>query len=191
MNVFIISGSPRKNSNSKKLSLALQRLSENAGLTASLIDFSEYDLPLMVHGKVDINNLSPFQNRLYQSMSSADLIYIVSPEYNWMPSAELVNFLHQMGDKPFAAMWKDKLFAIAGSSNGRGGRFPCVQLTYVINKICGFMGFESVVSPRSFESQFTQNSLDENGHSLGNEEYDKGLDLFFNFALGLAKKLNS
>ena len=151
MKVCIISGSPRKNSNSKKLSLAIKLLAESVGFSAVVIDFAEYDIPFMAQGKVELSNLTGFQHSIVKEMTDAKLIFIVSPEYNWMPSAELVNFLHQMGDIPFASMWKDKTFAMAGVSNGRGGRFPCVQLTYVINKICGFMGFESVVSPRSFE----------------------------------------
>lgn len=189
MNIAIVSGSPRKNSNSLRLSKALQRLSEGAGHHVSLIDFSEYDIPLMVQGKVDPSNLSDFQNRLKTAFESSSLIFIVSPEYNWMPSAELVNFFHQMGDKPFANMWKDKVFAIAGVSNGRGGRFPCVQIGYVLNKICGFMGFESIVSPRSFEAQFTQLALDENGNALGNDEFETGLNRFWSYAKNLNHKI--
>lgn len=143
----------------------------------------------MVNGKVDITNLTPFQYNLYSSMSRANLIFVLSPEYNWMPHAELINFVHQMGDKPFATMWKDKTFAVAGVSNGRGGKLPCIQISYVLNKICGFMGFESFVCPRTFESQFTQNVLDAEGNSLGNIEYDKGLEVYINFAVSMANKM--
>jgi chromate reductase len=188
MNISIISGSPRKNSNSLRLAKALQRLSVQGGHEAAVIDFSTYDIPLMVHGKVDPGNLTAFQNNLKNAFENASLIFLVSPEYNWLPSAELVNFFHQMGDKPFANMWKDKVFAVAGVSNGRGGRFPCVQIGYVLNKICGFMGFESVVSPRNFESHFTPAVLDENGNSLGNDEFDQGLERFWSFAYKLNQK---
>lgn len=190
MKICILSGSPRKNSNTKKLALAIQNQLIKKNFSVNTIDFSEYDIPLMVSGKVDIANLTAFQHSLYTSMSDANLIFVLSPEYNWMPSAELINFFHQMGDKPYASMWKDKTFAVAGVSNGRGGKLPCIQISYVLNKICGFMGFESFVCPRTFESQFTQNVLDGEGKSLGNIEFDNGLEVYINFAVSMAKKMN-
>ncbi len=144
----------------------------------------------MANGDLDENNLTPFQQHLKDSMAAASLIFIISPEYNWMPSAELINFIHQMTDRPYEKMWSNKVFAIAGSSNGRGGKFPTVQLTYVLNKINSVMHYDSIVVPRVFESQFTQKALDENGQSLGNEEYDKGLNLFVDVALKTAKRWN-
>ncbi len=191
MNICIISGSPRKNSNSLKVAKAIEIAAKGKGIEEIyLVKFDEYDIPLMANGDLDENNLTQFQQQLKDSMDAASLIFIISPEYNWMPSAELINFIHQMTDRPYASMWSDKVFAIAGSSNGRGGKFPTVQLTYVLNKINSVMHYDSIVVPRVFESQFTQKALDENGQSLGNEEYDKGLNLFVDVALKTATRWN-
>ena len=97
--------------------------------------------------------------------------------------------LHTFGDRPYASAWEDKLFVTCGVSNGRGGRMPAVQLGYSINKIISVFNFESVVSAKIFESQFTQKVIDENGHSLGNEEYDKGIRAFVSYNLNLSIRL--
>jgi chromate reductase len=189
MNICIISGSPRKNANSLKLAKRIANYAEQEGQHhTAIVSFENYDIPLMAQGSVNILNLSPFQQQLKSSMESADLIFLISPEYNWMPSAEVVNFFHQMGDKPFASMWTEKVFAVAGVSNGRGGRFPTIQMTYVLNKLIGFMNFNSLVAPRVFESQFTQTAINDQGESMGNAEYDKGFVQYLESAMEVARR---
>ena len=83
-------------------------------------------------------------------------------------------------------MWDKKVFAVAGISNGRGGKMPGIQLMYILNKIINYSNWDSVVSPRNFESHFTQLALDENGDSLGNAEYDAGLSAYIDYALKVA-----
>jgi hypothetical protein len=48
--------------------------------------------------------------------------------------------------------------------------------------------FESFVSAKMFESQFTDKALDENGLSLGNEEYNKGLQSFIDYNLKVTER---
>lgn len=187
MKVCILSGSPGENSNTIKISKAIyNKLSAIAAV--EIVDFSKSDIPLSGHGNVNISQLTVFQKHLYQSMSEAELVFIISPEYNWMPSAEIINFINQMADKPFSSMWDNKVFALAGVSNGRGGKMPIVQLLTMLSKVLGFMNFNSIISPRPFESQFTQLALDEEGNSLGNTEFDKGLNFFIETAIKFNKR---
>lgn len=188
--ITIISGSPRKNSNTLRVANAIKNtvLSFNNEEIVHVIDFNQFDIPSMNSGRVDPNNLSPFQSNLFNSSKESDLIFILTPEYNWLPSAEIVQMIHTMAAPAFKEMWNNKVFATCGISNGRGGRMPAVQLSYTINKILNVFNCESIVSPKIFESQFTDKALDENGQSLGNAEYMAGLEAFVAFNLKLKNR---
>jgi hypothetical protein len=65
---------------------------------------------------------------------------------------------------------------------------PAVQLSNTINKVLNVFNFESFVSAKMFESQFTDKALDENGLSMGNEEYNKGLQSFIDYNLKVTER---
>ena len=188
--ITILSGSPRKNSNTLRVAKAIQQhiQSLNNAETAHVIDFNQFDIPSMNAGRVDPNNLTEFQANLFNSCKESDLIFVLTPEYNWFPSAEIIQMVHTMAAPAFKDMWNNKVFATCGTSNGRGGRMPAVQLSYTINKILNVFNCESMVSPKIFESQFTDKAIDENGVSLGNSEYMAGLDAFVAFNLKLKSR---
>lgn len=188
--ITIISGSPRKNSNTLKVAKAIKNalLKTDADTAVQIIDFNGYDIPSMNVGSVDAENLSDWQSELVNSVSNSSLVFVLSPEYNWFPSAEIIQTIHTFGGPKFSTMWQEKVFAVAGVSNGRGGRMPAVQMSYLINKVLNVFNFESMVSAKMFESQFTQDVLNENGESKGNELYDKGLNDFVDYALKASKR---
>jgi chromate reductase len=189
MNISIISSSPRISSSSLRVAKALARVVQSKGLySVSLVDFAGYDIPLYNQGVIDRDNLSPFQQHLVNSMSGAGVVILVVPEYNWTMPAELANFIHRMGDKPFLDLFSDKVFAFVGVSSGKGGRQPVVQLTYILGKIISFFELDTLVSSKLFESHFTKDVLDENGNSLGNIAYDTGLEKFVNYTLRTGKR---
>lgn len=153
-------------------------------------DFTLYDIPFHNAGDVQKPLLSSFQQQVYEAMSNAHLIFILTPEYNWFPSAEIINLINQFGNRQFPECWDSKVFATCGISSGRGGRVPSIQLSYVLNKLINAMDFQSIVSAKMFESQFTSQVLDSEGNSLGNVEYDRGLERFVTYNLTMNKKLN-
>ena len=183
MNITILSASPLSNSNSMRFCMMLQKKLALKGHHVEIIDFEKFDIPFMNKGEVDPENLNAFQKELIDSVTNARLVFICSPEYNWMPSAELINMFHQLGDRKFKPFFDNKVFAIAGISSGKGGKMPCIQITYVLNKLINFLDCDSIVSSRNFESHFTHKELSEDGDILGNEMYEKGVDAFLNFAL--------
>lgn len=173
MNVCIISGSARSDNNTIRVARAIRQLC-NAH-EAAIVDFRQYDIPLVAHGGIDREALSPFQQQLCNAMIAADIIYIITPEYNWSTTPEILNWLHRFGDKDYKPLFDHKVFALAGVSTGKGGKAPVLHLTGVLNKIIGFLGLQSFVSPGVFESHYTKEVLDEEGRLSGNAEYEKGL----------------
>ncbi len=189
--ITILSGSPRKNSNTIRVAKALKHILNDiqSNEEVRIIDYNGYDIPSANQGIVDPNNLSPWQKDLYESCTQSGLLFILTPEYNWFPSAEIIQTVHVMASRPFKEMWNNKVIATCGVSNGRGGRMPAVQLSYTLNKIISVFNFETVVSAKMFESQFTDKVLDQDGRSLGSEEYMSGLRLYAEYNLNLAKKM--
>lgn len=187
MNIQIQSGSPRKNSLSLRVAKAIHN-HIHAAHTSSVIDFNNYDIPFLNAGKVNKEAFTPFQKQLIEGWDTADLVFVISPEYNWFPSAELVNTIHQLGSRDYKHLFDNKVFAFVGVSSGRGGRIPTMQLTTIYNKLFNVFSTHAISSGKTFESQFTGQVLDENGNSLGNAEYDKGLGSFIDYSVELTQR---
>lgn len=184
--ITILCASPRSNSNSLKVSKGLKRVFNEKGFNqVHIVDFKDYDIPFLNQGKVDLNSLTPFQADLINNWSEANLVLIVCPEYNWFPTAEIINLLHQVGDTPFKHLFDNRIFSFVGVSSGRGGRIPTIQLAYVINKLINVLNTHAITAPKSFEVQFAPKVLDADGLSLGNEEFDKGMNLFIEHTIKL------
>lgn len=189
MNIAIIATSPRKNSNSLRFSKYLQKVLKASGFEDStIVDFHHFDIPSVGRGTVRKDDLTLFQAELIGAWEKADLVFFVTPEYNWTVNGDLLNALHQLGSRDFMHLFHNKVFALAGVSNGRGGKVPCLELTTVINKIINFTNQYSVVSPRIYESHETAINLNENSESTGNEIYENTVKAFVDYALVVAKR---
>ncbi len=188
MNISIISGSARANNNTIRVGYALKKIFEQAGHQTSLVDFMQYDIPLINQGELDPDGLSTFQHSLVTSMKNADLCIIITPEYNWSTTPEILNFLHRFGDKKFASIFDEKVFALVGVSTGKGGKAPALHLVSILNKIISFLDLNSVVSPKLFESHFTKEVIDERGNLLGNALFDKGINDFVDYNIRVTKR---
>ena len=189
--IGILCGSSRANSNTAKVGKAIRRILISKGMESNQIaipNFENYDIPFSNGGALKPSALSPFSQSVYESMASSKLVFVLSPEYNWFPTPEIINLINQFGKKDFADCWDGKIFATCGLSSGRGGRIPAIQMGYMMNKLINFMNFNSIVSAKSFESQFTPKALDNDGNSLVNAEYDAGLEDFVQYNLNLMRK---
>jgi chromate reductase len=188
MIVSIISGSARAENNTYRVALALQKAYEELGTQARVVDFRNYDLPLIHQGEIDPNALTPFQHELVHAIQDAHLCIVVTPEYNWTTTPEILNMVHRLADKVFKHIFDNTVFAFVGVSTGKGGKIPAVQLVSVFNKIISFMGLFSISSPKIFEAHFTKEVLDAAGNSLGNQQFDKGLNDFVSYNLAVAQR---
>ncbi|MGB0849830.1 MAG: NAD(P)H-dependent oxidoreductase [Bacteroidia bacterium] len=184
MKVGIISGSARKGNNTIRVAYALSKLIDSC----EIVDFQNYDLPGFAEEPMNVGSESPFQKKLIQVMNESQLVFILSPEYNWFPSAEIINMVHVFGSDDYKDMFDNKVIATIGVSSGRGGRMPAVQLSYVFNKIISFMELNSVVSPKSFEAQEVTKCIGEGGELLEVLPFNKGFESFVDYSVKLAKR---
>lgn len=189
MEITILCGSSRQNSNSLKLATYLQKLlAKEVMYQVQLISFENADIPMVGRGDLKPDALSPFQQKLVDALAFAKLVFVIVPEYNWNTSGEFINALDQLGNKDFAYLFDNKVFAVAGVSSGRGGRMPSVEISLMLSKLINFLDKQSIVSPRVFESHETQLNLSSEGQSLGNPAYEKGIASFIDYALKMANR---
>ena len=190
MNIAILSGSARANNNTIRVGKAIQLRLNTLGHTTSLVDFQHYDIPLINQGPVIESAFTSFQQQLADSMKEAQAIILITPEYNWSTTPEILNFLHRLGDRAFKRLFEEKVFATVGVSTGKGGKAPALHLHTILNKIISFTDLNSFVSAKIFESHFTKEVLNESGNSLGNAQYDAGLDDFIQYTLRVTQRWN-
>lgn len=189
MNITLISTSSRKNSNSQRFARYIQHVLTEMGQPDSLlVTFEDYDIPLVGQGSLQKDNLTDFQEGLINAWDQADLVIFVLPEYNWTAPAQATNAIHQVGGPHFRHLFNNKVFAMAGVSNGRGGRQPALDMTTVVNKMISFSNSYSIVSPKLYESHETDKNLDETGLFVGHEVYERTARAFVDYTLNVAQR---
>lgn len=188
MNIGIISGSARPNNNTIKLAKAIENHHIKLGNSTQILNFIDYDLGSSVIQPLDLDQLSIFQQKSISLFKNSSIIYFLSPEYNWMPTVEILNFINHFAQKNTAHLLEEKVFAFAGISIGRGGKLPALDMKKMLDKVIGYFSILSITSSKIFECHEINQVLDENGKSLNNSEFDKGLENFCNYQLRLHKK---
>lgn len=189
MNIALISTSSRPASNSLRFVKYLKHvLTENGQHDVSIVPFEAYDIPLVGQGSVKKDSLTPFQHELISAWETADLVIFALPEYNWTAPPQAANAIHQLGGPAFKYLFEDKVFAMAGVSNGRGGRQPALDMTTVLNKIISFTNSYSIISPKLYESHETDKNLDETGQFVGHEVYERTARAFIDYSLTVAQR---
>lgn len=189
MNIALISTSSRKNSNSLRFVNYLRHvLGESGQHEISVVNFENYDIPFVGQAYVKKDSLTPFQQELIDAWEAADLVVFALPEYNWTAPPQATNAIHQLGGPAFKHLFENKVFAMAGTSNGRGGRQPALDMTTVVNKIISFTNSYSIVSPKLYESHETDKNLDETGRFVGHEVYEKTARAFVDYTLTVAQR---
>jgi chromate reductase, NAD(P)H dehydrogenase (quinone) len=183
MNIAILSGSARANNNTLRVGKAIQQRLIALEHDTALVDFQQFDIPLINQGSITEETFTTFQSHLASSMQQADAVILITPEYNWSTTPEILNFLHRLGERKFSALFNEKVFATVGVSTGKGGKAPALHLHSILNKIISFTDLDTFVSSKIFESHYTKDVLDENGNSLGNHLFDAGLNDFIDYTL--------
>lgn len=194
MKITLISTSSRKNSNSLRFANYLRHIltegaqHSDARHEVSVVTFEHYDIPLVGQGSVKKETLTPFQEELINAWEAADLVIFAMPEYNWTAPPQATNAIHQLGGPAFKHLFDNKVFAMVGISSGRGGRQPALDMTTVVNKIISFTNCYSIISPKLYESHDTASNLDEQGHFVGHEVYERTVKAFLEYTLTVAQR---
>lgn len=189
MRIAIISASPRAASNTIRFCKFLRNVLQESGQhEVTLIDFVNYDLPLVGTTWLKPDALTTFQQEFITAWGEADLVFFASPEYNWTATPQIINAFNSLGGPAFKHLFDNKVFAMAGTSNGRGGRQPALDMTTVLNKVISFTNSYSIISPKLYESHETDKNLDTDGQFVGHEVYDRTARAFIDYTLTVAQR---
>lgn len=188
MKVLILSTSHRKASGSIKSSLYIQSIFQQKGYDTHVMDFVNDDIPLVGKDSIDPNNLSNFQSELIKKWEDAQIVIVVTPEYNWGLNANVLNLFHQLGGNTFKHLFDNKIFGLVGVSSGRGGKFPAVDLMILISKLINFLNQYGIVSPKVLELHEVHHNLNENGELIHHGIFEKSVIDFVNYTEKLSLK---
>lgn len=189
MHIALIATSSRPNSNSLRFVKYLNHLlTESNQHTVQIVTYEHYDIPFVGQKNLNPDALTPFQQELTNAWAAADLIVFALPEYNWTAPAQATNTIHQLGTPAFKHLFADKVFAMAGISNGRGGRQPALDMGTVVNKLISFTNSYSIVSPKLYESHETDKNIDIDGQFIGHDVYERTVRSFVDYTLTVAQR---
>ncbi|MEK9619596.1 MAG: NAD(P)H-dependent oxidoreductase [Flavobacteriales bacterium] len=173
MNITIVSGSHRKDSQSikiaKAIKSALKPLKECD--EANIFDLANNPLPLWSEDMRKVGNPSKsLLDSVSKILAYSDAFIIISPEWHGMVPAGLKNFFLMWGKGELA----HKPALIVTVSSGDGGSYPVAELrmsSYKNNRIC-FLPEHLII--RNVESVFNDNEIDNNSSSQ--EYFENRLD---------------
>ena len=164
MNITIVSGSHRQNSQSIKIAKAIKSASKPLKECdeANIFDLADNPLPLWHE---DMKKVGKPSKSLIESISKklacSDAFIIISPEWHGMVPAGLKNFFLMWSNGELA----HKPALIVTVSSGDGGSYPVAELrmsSYKNNRIC-FLPEHLII--RNVESVFNDNEIDNNSSS--------------------------
>ncbi len=153
MNIAVISGSMRPQSQSLKVTNWLADHLRELGINADVLDLDELDLPRYD----DSGELSDNVEKLLGVLNECDAAVFVSPEWNGMMSYGLINMQHYLG-KQLA----HKPVMLAGVSSGRGGHYPLMQM-----RTMGYKNNQYVISPEALLVQGVNEIMNDHEPEVG------------------------
>ena len=164
MNITIVSGSHRQNSQSikiaKAIKSALKPLKECD--EANIFDLADNPLPLWHEDMKKVGKPSKsLIDSISKKLACSDAFIIISPEWHGMVPAGLKNFFLMWSNGELA----HKPALIVTVSSGDGGSYPVAELrmsSYKNNRIC-FLPEHLII--RNVESVFNDNEIDNNSSS--------------------------
>lgn len=178
MRIEIISGSPRHNSVTHRVALALEKLlKERTEHEIGVIDMREHDLPAVQTVFTSVDHTPEQYKEIAERMFKADAFVLLSPEYNGGYSPAMKNLLDH-----FPKQYR-KIFAIATASPGAmGGIRAAMQLQQLVFALFG------IGSPHMLIVPTVDKKFNEEGELL-DPAFEKSINTFINEFLWLAEKV--
>lgn len=178
MKIAIISGSPRKNSLTRRVALHLQKiLSDRSEHEVDVIDMQHVELPAVESVITSVENAPMPYRDLAKRILEADGFILVTPEYNGSYSPAMKNLLDhfpKQQHKPFGI--------VTASPGGLGGIRAAMQLQQLVYGLFG------VGSPHMLIVPFVDKKLSAEGE-LMDAGFAKTVDVFLSEYLWLAEKI--
>lgn len=149
MNILIISGSAREQSNSFGISQIVEKYIKDLEVELNLFDLRKEELPIFKMEESQYQH--PSVNKLVELAQQADAFFIVTPEYHNGISGALKNALDFLGIDHF----KKKPVAIAAAQGGVVGGFNALnQLRLILRSLHAYTLTEQViVNMRNFNNE--------------------------------------
>lgn len=166
MKIEIISGSPRRQSITRRVALHLKKwFHENTEHQVAIIDLSEWELPLLQKVFVSVDSTPPEFRQLAQRVFDADAFLLVTPEYNGSYSPALKNMLDH-----FPKQYHKPFGLVTASTGGYGGMRATQQLLLLVPALFGIASPYMLVVPHvdkkiSADGELTDESF---AHSIHN-----------------------
>jgi NAD(P)H-dependent FMN reductase len=178
MRIEIISGSPRINSITRRVSIHLQNLlAVTTEHEIGLIDLKDWELPLMQPVFTSVENTPNQWKPLSERIFAADAFILVSPEYNGSYSPAMKNLLDHFPKQ------HHKPFGIVTASPGvMGGIRAAQQLLLLVPALFGFASPYLLIVPA------VDKKFDKNGQ-LTDESFHHSVHNFTSEFLWLAEKV--
>lgn len=129
MNIVVISGSGRTNSQSLKVANWLADALTEQDATTSVIDLTKEDYLPILHEDVWGDVLGAPAEKLQAKLKDADGYVVVTPEWAGIASPALKNFFLYVGK-----VMADKPALLVGVSSTMGGQYPTTELRATSHK---------------------------------------------------------
>ncbi len=170
MRIAIISGSVREGRRSHRAALYLQRMVQQAGHEAAILDLKAYDFPLF-HERLKFQK-DPHAGAVEfaSRVKEADGVILVTPEYNGGYPAAVKNIVDLLVDE-----WRRKPVAICTCSDGAfGGTQVITSLLFSLWKIKAWVVNAHMPVPH------VGDAFDETGTPADAEAWEKRSTIFLN-----------
>jgi chromate reductase, NAD(P)H dehydrogenase (quinone) len=177
--ITVISGTNRINSNTKIISDYIYQQISHLGFPVKLLDLVEMNVPFMHADMYTPDGQHPMINKMQaEYIDQAQLLVIVSPEYNGSFPGVLKLFIDPVSAKAYKTTFGGKKAALIGVASGRAGNFRGMEhLTGILNYL------NITVMPNKLPISSVGNYIDTNEVSL---ELAKTLDIFVDEILTFA-----
>ncbi len=142
--VVIIDGSPRKQSETRKLAYLTSAELELAGAEVLVIDQGLAPLPFF-DGDEESAKHTSVQN-LFLSVAAADAIVLSSPEYHGSMSAALKNALDWLTFQPRTEVFSNKVIGLIGGGGGFANSGANLQMMMAVRNMHGWLMPDVMVS---------------------------------------------
>lgn len=150
----IISGTDRPNSNAMRVSRYVQKGYKKEGINAGIIDLQDFPLSQVAGGKY--GEALPDVDAFVDEAVTADGLVVVCPEYNGGYPGILKMFIDYL---PFPNSLDKKPIALIGEANGAFGAMRAVEQ---LQQVFGYRNAH-IFPERVFISRVNENFDDENG----------------------------